>query len=478
MYSVALNLDYLNNDNRSQHYDEQILSEDEEAPADVDRRESIQDQDNHQGTPSSQGSEIHCPRQESKHEFKCYLLDEKYEKPWIKDSRYRALRHGNWIIYICILLALVFSALLNWRIALSVPKHDYCLILDDSFTALNKDVWKHEVQVDGFGNGAFDWTTTDPKNAFTDKEGLHIVPTLTTATTSITEGQIHDKFTLDLTRNAKGDGSCTADQKSPAYKIQCVIESNSTRRTIVPPVRSARLTTRGTKSIQYGRIEVTAKLPRGDWLWPAIRMMPEDSMYGPWPLSGEIDIMESHGNARGYPGHGRELVMSTLHWGPSVESEAFWRTTHASTRKRHDYSEEFHTYGIEWSKDYLFTYLDNPLQQVLYVDFKRMGNLWTWGQFQGHSENGSTLKNPWVKSENFNAPFDQRFYLVFHVAVGSSRGGFPNAVGNKPWNDAESSAPSDFYAARHKWEPTWGKGNSRGMTIKHVKMWQEGKCKH
>jgi beta-glucanase (GH16 family) len=80
-------------------------------------------------------------------------------------------------------------------------------------------------------------------------------------------------------------------------------------------VRSARLTTQGAKWIQYGRVEVVAKLPKGDWLWPAIWMMPEDSVYGIWPLSGEIDIMESRGNARGYGSGGRETVSSTIHWG-------------------------------------------------------------------------------------------------------------------------------------------------------------------
>jgi beta-glucanase (GH16 family) len=123
------------------------------------------------------------------------------------------------------------------------------------------------------------------------------------------------RFALNLTRTKNGDGSCTANQTSPAYNIECSVLSNITTRVVIPPVRSARLTTQGKKSIHYGRIEVTAKLPKGDWLWPAIWMMPEESIYGPWPLSGEIDIMESRGNARGYGGHGREQFMSTLHWG-------------------------------------------------------------------------------------------------------------------------------------------------------------------
>ena len=53
---------------------------------------------------------------------------------------------------------------------------------------------------------------------------------------------------------------------------------------------SARLTTKGSHSIRFGKVEVVAKLPRGDWLWPAIWMAPLNSVYGPWPLSGEIDV--------------------------------------------------------------------------------------------------------------------------------------------------------------------------------------------
>lgn len=30
--------------------------------------------------------------------------------------------------------------------------------------------------------------------------------------------------------------------------------------------------------------------------------------------------------------------------------------------------------------------------------------------------------------------------------------------------------------AKDQWLPTWGEGNDRGMTVKSVKMWQEGKC--
>lgn len=41
-------------------------------------------------------------------------------------------------------------------------------------------------------------------------------------------------------------------------------------------MRSARVRTAESFSFRYGRVEVRAKLPRGDWLWPAIWMLPSN----------------------------------------------------------------------------------------------------------------------------------------------------------------------------------------------------------
>lgn len=120
------------------------------------------------------------------------------------------------------------------------------------------------MQVNGFGNGEFEWTTTAHKNLYTDQEGLHIVPTLTNETTTIRNAQIYNGYTLNLTK-AGGDGSCTGTTNA-----QCSVHSNRTLGLIIPPVRSARINTKGKKSIRYGRVEVVARLPKGDWLWPAI----------------------------------------------------------------------------------------------------------------------------------------------------------------------------------------------------------------
>ena len=86
---------------------------------------------------------------------------------------------------------------------------------------------------------------------------------------------------------------------------------------VINPIRTARLRTINSFSFQYGRVEVKAKLPKGDWLWPAIWLLPTENTYGGWPSSGEIDVMESRGNDPSYVAGGHNSFASTLHWGPS-----------------------------------------------------------------------------------------------------------------------------------------------------------------
>ena len=60
------------------------------------------------------------------------------------------------------------------------------------------------------------------------------------------------------------------------------------------PYSSGRIRTKHRGDWQYGKIEVRAKLPTGQGLWPAIGL-PTDEKYGTWAASGEIDIMEFKG---------------------------------------------------------------------------------------------------------------------------------------------------------------------------------------
>ncbi|KAF2627591.1 glycoside hydrolase family 16 protein [Macroventuria anomochaeta] len=395
----------------------------------------------------------------------------RYEKPWLEDPRWTRPKRINSAIMLTgfiIGLVLIFFYLWDGYWVATPIGEQYCLIMDDQFDAIGRDNWSYEIQTGRFGNGEFSWTTDDSQNVFVDAEGLHIVPTLTTDSTDITEAQLLDGYTLNLT-TAGSDGTCTSTDVK-----MCSIKSNVTLGHILPPARSARITTKGKKSIRYGRVEVVAKMPRGDWLWPAIWMMPEDSVYGVWPASGEIDIAETRGNNYTYP-RGRNVITSALHWGPDPQHDGYMTTydTFFFKSNRLDFTDRFFTFGLEWTTDYIFMYVDNRLYRVFDLRFKGKEPFWEKGKFQGTSNsNGQLYTNPWLEAGNPIAPFDQKFYLSLKVAVGAQNGWFYNGKYNKPWVDGSASAARDFWNAKEQWLPTWGEGNDRGMTVKSVKMWQ------
>lgn len=169
--------------------------------------------------------------------------------------------------------------------------------------------------------------------------------------------------------------------------------------------------------------------------------MPEKDVYGVWPRSGEIDIAEARGNDVDYPAGGRDVYTTALHWGqfarsasipstesspgPTSESDAYWRTLGGKAIRRTDYSKGFHTYGMEWSEEYLYFYIDTRLVQVLFLKFNVGQDLWQRGEFSTMYENSSLLDNPWANTGRDNSPFDESFYLILNVAVGARNGFFP-----------------------------------------------------
>jgi beta-glucanase (GH16 family) len=147
---------------------------------------------------------------------------------------------------------------------------------------------------------------------------------------------------------------------------------------VINPIRSARLRSVNSFSFQYGRVEVKAKLPKGDWLWPAIWMLPTHNEYGGWPTSGEIDIMESRGNDASYQPGGNDKFASTLHWGPDPLHNRFDQT-HAEYKHTKSLGDDFHIYGLYWDEQVLYTYIDEPSNVVLKVTNEK--SFWEKGNF-------------------------------------------------------------------------------------------------
>jgi hypothetical protein len=98
------------------------------------------------------------------------------------------------------------------------------------------------------------------------------------------------------------------------------------------------------------------------WSANISRMMPQDSVYGVWPRSGEIDIAESRGNDPEHYALGNNIIGSALHWGPSYDTDMIDKTKGVFQAKRTKYSDGVHTYGLEWSEKYIFMWLDGRLR--------------------------------------------------------------------------------------------------------------------
>ena len=234
---------------------------------------------------------------------------------------------------------------------------------------------------------------------------------------------------------------------------------------VINPVKSAKLRTNGKFSFNKGKVEVRAKLPKGDFIWPAIWLLPEHEEFGGWPASGEIDIMESRGNDASCSAGGRNKFGSTLHWGPDW-SENRWHMTHGSYTHFEDLSDEFHTYGLMWTDDRLYTYIDNPSNIVMDVNFRGQ-SFWQRGGF-----NGEPRENPW-RGEDNAAPFNRDFYLILNVAVGGTNGYFPEGQCGKPWSNYDSKAVNSFWNSWSQWYPTWNypETNQSAMKIDYVRVW-------
>lgn len=226
-------------------------------------------------------------------------------------------------------------------------------------------------------------------------------------------------------------------------------------------------------------MEVEAQLPSGDWLWPAIWMLPVNETYGAWPLSGEIDLAESRGNNYTLAMGGNNIVSSALHWGPDPANDAWWRTNRRQQALHTTYASGFHTYGLVWTPDYLYTYIDTMLLQVLYTKFTKP--FWKRGSFPLTMPNGTAYTDPWSSTGLSSTPFDHDFYLILNVAVGGQNGWFQDDKSDKPWVDKSPNAKVTFWNDRNAWYPTWQADEKKDastvsygeMRVKSVKMWQQ-----
>ncbi len=158
---------------------------------------------------------------------------------------------------------------------------------------------------------------------------------------------------------------------------------------------SARLNTKFKADWTYGRFDIRAKTPVQQGVWPAIWMLPSDYVYGIWPQSGEIDIMESIGSEP-------KTLVGTLHYG-----EAWPKNSHTGVSvdmKEGDLSTQFRVFSVEWEPNEIRWYVDDSLYST---------------------------KTP-KDLEPHRWPFDQRFHLILNLAIGGQWPGPPDETTTFP----------------------------------------------
>lgn len=138
------------------------------------------------------------------------------------------------------------------------------------------------------------------------------------------------------------------------------------------------------ESWKYGYFEARLKLPKGKGTWPAFWMLPKE--FKAWPDDGEIDIMEE-------VGYNPEYVSSSIHTKAYNHSIGTQKTKEVLIEGSQS---DFHVYALEWTENYIRTFVDG--KELFYYPNDKKGNKDTW-------------------------PFNAPFYLKLNLAWGGFWGG-------------------------------------------------------
>lgn len=238
-----------------------------------------------------------------------------------------------------------------------------------------------------------------------------------------------DNWSFDHPENGRYNGEIQSytDENAWVEDGKLIIEARDEQFTEpdgeVYDYTSSKLITKGKQSWTYGKIEVNAKMPEGQGMWPAIWMMPEDEpFYGTWPVGGEIDIMEMIG-------HEPDRVHGNIHYGdPKGEDPKTYYLPEGES-----FADSFHLYTLEWEPGEIRWYIDGELYHT--------ANNW----HSKHPSNADDFAYP--------APFDQDFFLILNISVGGGWPGNPDESTSFPQQmlvDYVKVYQKDEYPVREK----------------------------
>jgi beta-glucanase (GH16 family) len=275
------------------------------------------------------------------------------------------------------LLSVAACASVDSRPRAMSPESAWTLVWSDEFDTAEIDPgkWEHSFDCTDHGNNEAQCYTDRAQNSYIDSDGiLHIVAR---------------------------EESFSGPEHSPDH---AEYDRNDT--SITKSYTSARLRSKNLFDFKYGRIEVRARLAGGQGMWPAIWLLPTDWVYGGWPSSGEIDMMEAVNlDTAGKPNQ----VHGSMNYGMKWPQ---WSATGRDYVSPRSFTREFHTFLLEWEADEIRWFVDGIHYQT--QTSKNWYNYIWEGQQQGFM-----VANP-------RAPYDQDFHLLLNLAVGGHWPGQPD----------------------------------------------------
>jgi len=192
------------------------------------------------------------------------------------------------------------------------------------------------------------------------------------------------------------DRITNASQSEGLLVIKASKEHYTGRDKITREYTSARLTTRKSLNVTYGRFEARIKVPHGQGVWPAFWMLGQDIEKVGWPSCGEIDIMELIGKE---PSN----IYGTIH-GPGY-SGAKGISVPFSLKNNERFTDGFHVFALEWEPATLRFYCDGVLYQTLTPANLPRGTKWV---------------------------YDGPYFLLLNLAIGGVWPGNPDATTTFP----------------------------------------------
>ena len=162
---------------------------------------------------------------------------------------------------------------------------------------------------------------------------------------------------------------------------------------------AANIITKGKFEFTYGRIEMRAKLPDGQGMWPAFWTLGENIDDISWPRCGEIDVMEWVGKEPDY-------VHGTVHFA-TPETAMEGAGTHAMKGDKlavENVVDDFHVWAAEWGPDEIKFFYDGE-------------NYFTFDVADADPVDADGNAKP---EEN---PFRKPHYILLNFAIGGTWGG-------------------------------------------------------